>query len=36
METLQLEFKVRPVNTSLYIKAPDGNTDILAASFRQT
>jgi hypothetical protein len=28
METLQLEFKIRPVNTSLYIKAPDGNTDI--------
>lgn len=28
METLQLEFKIRPVNTSLYIKAPDRNTNI--------
>lgn len=27
METLQLEFKIRPVNTSLYIKAPHRNTD---------
>jgi len=28
METLQLEFKIRPVNTSLYVKAPDRDTDI--------